>query len=36
LSTWFHLRKDAKHQIPKVSEFADADPAVGKFTFNLL
>jgi radial spoke head protein 9 len=28
LSTWFHLRKDAKHQIPKVTEFADADPAV--------
>jgi len=35
LSTWFHFRKDAKHQIPKVTEFADADPAVGKLTFAL-
>ena len=31
LSNWFHFRKEMKRPMPKVSELADVDPAIGKF-----
>ena len=31
LSNWFHFRKEMKRPMPKVSELADVDPAIGKY-----
>ena len=30
LSNWLHLRSEMNRPMPKVTDFADADPAIGK------
>ena len=35
LSNWLHLRGEMTRPMPKVTDFADADPAIGKLISNI-